>query len=142
MYLLSLDGNVTTYPYSVSQLKQANPQVSFPSEITTELLESYFVFKVTASEPPAYDPDTQKLIEETPVKVVDEWVQSWLAVPLTEEEINERKAEKLAYQQSLRAIAYSAEADPLYFKAQRGEATMAEWQAKVEEIKLRYPYPE
>lgn len=38
-----------------------------------------------------------------------------------------------------RAIAYREEADPLFFKAQRGEATMEEWQAKVEEIKARYP---
>lgn len=38
-----------------------------------------------------------------------------------------------------RAAAYVAEADPLFFKAQRGEATMEEWQAKVAEIKARYP---
>ena len=28
--------------------------------------------------------------------------------------------------------------DPLFFKAQRGEATMEEWIAKVNEIKARY----
>ena len=38
-----------------------------------------------------------------------------------------------------RRSAYIAEADPLFFKAQRGEATMEEWQAKVAEIKARYP---
>lgn len=38
-----------------------------------------------------------------------------------------------------RAAAYVAESDPLFFKAQRGEATMAEWQDKVAEIKTRYP---
>ena len=38
-----------------------------------------------------------------------------------------------------RQQAYIAEADPLFFKAQRGEATMEEWQAKVAEIKARYP---
>ena len=35
--------------------------------------------------------------------------------------------------------AYVKEADPLFFKAQRGEATMEEWQAKVAEIKAQYP---
>lgn len=39
----------------------------------------------------------------------------------------------------LRRIAFTEESDPLYFKAQRGEATMDEWLAKVEEIRLRYP---
>lgn len=38
-----------------------------------------------------------------------------------------------------RQNAYAKEADPLYFKAQRGEATMEEWNAKVAEIKARYP---
>lgn len=35
--------------------------------------------------------------------------------------------------------AYVAESDPLFFKTQRGEGTMAEWEAKVAEIKARYP---
>lgn len=43
--------------------------------------------------------------------------------------------------QRARATAYKNESDPLFFKAQRGEATMDEWLAKVEEIKARYPYP-
>ncbi len=38
-----------------------------------------------------------------------------------------------------RHAAYIAEADPLFFKAQRGEATVQEWQDKVAEIKSRYP---
>jgi hypothetical protein len=46
---------------------------------------------------------------------------------------------KVAQQQ--RAAAYTAEADPLFFKSQRGEATIEEWEAKVSEIRTRYPYP-
>jgi hypothetical protein len=42
---------------------------------------------------------------------------------------------------SNRHAAYTAEADPLFFMSQRGEATIAEWEAKVAEIKARYPYP-
>ena len=44
-------------------------------------------------------------------------------------------------QEAARAEAYRTEADPLFFKAQRGEATMDEWLALVAEIKTRYPYP-
>jgi hypothetical protein len=43
--------------------------------------------------------------------------------------------------QANRAAAYTTEADPLFFKAQRGEATIEEWEAKVAEIRTRYPYP-
>jgi hypothetical protein len=69
---------------------------------------------------------------------------------LTAEEIAEREAFErdvlpgvlLQQAKQSRAIAYAAEADPLFFKAQRGEATTAEWEAKVAEIKARYPYPD
>jgi hypothetical protein len=39
----------------------------------------------------------------------------------------------------LRADAYRINSDPLFFKAQRGEATMQEWTDKVNEIKALYP---
>lgn len=43
--------------------------------------------------------------------------------------------------QALRQSAYIAEADPLFFKYQRGEATQEEWMNKINEIKIRYAYP-
>ena len=39
----------------------------------------------------------------------------------------------------LRLDAYVAEADPIFFKAQRGEATLEEWQSKIAEIRARFP---
>ena len=39
----------------------------------------------------------------------------------------------------LRRFAYFEESDPLFFKAQRGEATLQQWLDKVAEIKARYP---
>ena len=65
----------------------------------------------------------------------------------------EKVAERKAYERDVlpgkirksietqRAAAYRLEADPLFFKAQRGEATTDEWTAKVAEIKARFPYP-
>jgi hypothetical protein len=41
-----------------------------------------------------------------------------------------------------RAAAFRDKSDPLFFKAQRGEATIEEWQAKVAEIRSLYPYPD
>ena len=38
-----------------------------------------------------------------------------------------------------RKSAYITESDPLYFMVQRGEATEAEWLAKITEIKERFP---
>jgi hypothetical protein len=46
---------------------------------------------------------------------------------------------KAAEAERERKAAYIAEADPLFFKAQRGEATLQEWQDKIAEIKARFP---
>lgn len=46
-----------------------------------------------------------------------------------------------AEQEANRQAAYTQEADPIYFKWQAGEATEAEWLAKRQEIRDRYPYP-
>ena len=40
-----------------------------------------------------------------------------------------------------RRLAYAKESDPIFFMAQRGEATLEEWFAKVNEIKSRFVYP-
>lgn len=40
---------------------------------------------------------------------------------------------------ALRQAAYIAESDPLFFKAQRGEATQQQWLNKIAQIKTRYP---
>lgn len=42
--------------------------------------------------------------------------------------------------QAYRHAAYTAEADPLFFKWQAGEGTEEEWKAKRQEIRDRYPY--
>jgi len=41
-----------------------------------------------------------------------------------------------------RQSAYKSEADPLFFKAQRGEASMDDWNKVVADIRKRYPYPD
>jgi predicted NBD/HSP70 family sugar kinase len=46
---------------------------------------------------------------------------------------------KAAEAEANRKAAYIAEADPLFFRAQRGEIPEQEWLDKVAEIKARYP---
>ena len=74
-----------------------------------------------------------------------EWLDQNQAEPTAQEiaaeaaRLEADEPRKQAQQQ--RAAAYTAEADPLFFKAQRGEVSMDDWTAKVEEIRARYPYP-
>ena len=58
----------------------------------------------------------------------------WVAVPPAPPTREEQEVNRQA--------AYIQEADPLFFKYQRGEATEQEWLDKIEEIRTRYPYPE
>jgi len=44
-------------------------------------------------------------------------------------------------QEANRRAAYSAEADPIAMQMLRDEATKDDWLAKLNEIKVRYPYP-
>ena len=44
-------------------------------------------------------------------------------------------------QEAKRQVAYSLEADPIAMQMLRDEATKEEWLAKIDEIKVRYPYP-
>jgi hypothetical protein len=46
-----------------------------------------------------------------------------------------------AGQKAKRQAAYQLDADPLFFKWQAGGPTEAEWLAKRQEIRDRYPYP-
>jgi len=71
-------------------------------------------------------------------------------VPVSSEEailILSEKAMQLQTQwnienvQLVRQQAYEQEADPLFFRAQRGEIPEQEWLDKIEEIKKRYPKP-
>jgi hypothetical protein len=47
--------------------------------------------------------------------------------------------EQNAIADAQRAAAYRDEADPLFFKFQRGDATKEQWLASIEAIKARFP---
>jgi hypothetical protein len=73
---------------------------------------------------------------EVPLKPGDnsDWVDGeWVSVPVA--------APTKAAQEAARKAAYKAETDPLFFQWQAGEGTEADWLAKRQEIRDRYPYP-
>lgn len=56
--------------------------------------------------------------------------------------INNEKEKEIKNKEAAleRSRAYKEEADPFFFKVQRGELSQQEWEAKVAEIRARYPY--
>jgi hypothetical protein len=83
-------------------------------------------------------PDKPQLVEH-------QWLSwsgtEWVVHTKTQEEIayeEQVKAEQAAQQRDeQRRLDYQKEADPLFFKWQRGEGTQEAWLAKVAEIKAR-----
>ena len=72
-----------------------------------------------------------------------EWLDTEQTQP-TDAEITAEVArltalEPIRIAEANRRAAYIAEADPLFFKAQRGEVEQQVWLDKVAEIKARYP---
>ena len=112
------------------------PNTSFGSGgPTVAQIEELGFLQVTLWKP--YDHATEKLVS-CPAYVEDNQVFTIQVEPKTQEELDADAASVLAANKAARAEAYRIESDPLFFKAQRGEATMEEWLAKVEEIKARY----
>lgn len=82
-----------------------------------------------------------EVIYGTDVSIEDDRVvETRLVRKKTPAEIEDERLSRIESQKRQRALAYKEEADPLFFKAQRGETPLSEWTAKVAEIRLRYPY--
>lgn len=67
MFALIENGAVVQYPYSLANIRAANPNTSFPAEVDDATMESYGAYRVYFVTPPVFDDRTQELIELTPV---------------------------------------------------------------------------
>jgi hypothetical protein len=158
MQALIADQAVQKYPYSFDQLRMDNPQTSFPSNLSAELLEQWGVHPIKPTKRPDVahtkyvtegPPQRQRVRHADGTFVADdsetaqneswEWVQTWIVSDLSPDEIERLQADLAEQVRQQRADAYRQEADPLFFKSQRGEATHQEWLDKVAEIQARFP---
>jgi len=77
MYVKVKDGAVEKFPYLLRQLKEDNPNTSFPASIPEATLNSYGVYTVTEVTKPTCDYATQEVVENNPVLADGVWTQSW-----------------------------------------------------------------
>lgn len=78
------------YPYSFTDLRKDNPNVSFPEDLTGTDLSEYNVAYIEPSDPPPYNVETHKLSSDV-ILENDIWVQKWTLVELTPEEVERRQ---------------------------------------------------
>lgn len=97
MHALIKDGELVKYPYSVTDAKRDNPNVSFPKNPSDESLQQFGMFRVFFAAQPELT-NTQVLEEGQPIFSSEDqrWIQVWSARNKTTEEIDSAIESKAA----------------------------------------------
>lgn len=120
------------YPYSVAKLKQDNPQVSFPAQITEELMAAYDMYPVQPTERPVVGLD-KNVVEAQPI-FDGVWKQVWLVTDAPYEE-------HLARVLQARANEYPPMADYLDGVVKGDQEQIDKYIADCLAVKAKYPKP-
>lgn len=105
MYVKVTSGSVDTYPYTIGQLRRDNPQVSFPKQVSTDILADFGVYEVTKTEKPDFNERTETLTEQsTPTGSGSSWSIGWVKSNKSTSEIAEYDAAKATINRQTRNI--------------------------------------
>lgn len=93
-YVKVTNGQVDTFPYSIGNLRNDNPNTSFPRRIPDAVLADYGVYPVTVADAPSYTERTENITRNsTPTLVGDTWTIGWTVQNKTTEQIAEYDAD-------------------------------------------------
>jgi hypothetical protein len=90
MYL-KVSGSTITYPYSVQNLKNENPNISFPTIISDSLLESFNIYQVEMKNSGYDSDDTKDVTEVTPTLSGSIYIQTYTISDADTDTINKRR---------------------------------------------------
>jgi len=121
--------SIAEYPYTIAALRKAHPNTSFPKNPlgNPNVQSGYDVVEVVPVSSP--ESDTHNVVEVAPVNVGGTWTQTWEQTPKSTDELNRVAITK-------REREYGLPAQQIEFITENG---LEAWQAKVAEIKARYP---
>ena len=127
MYL-KVSGSIITYPYSVQNLKNENPNTSFPTIIADSLLESFNIYKVETKNS-GYDSDDSKDVTEvTPTLSGSVYIQTYTISDSDTETINKRREIKWSEVRSGRDSLLSESDWTQFNDSPISGSTLTEWQ--------------
>ncbi len=92
MYAKTENGYLVKFPYSLTELYSQNPNVSFPSHPSDDILNSYGVYRVVETKPrPQFNRYTQKLKTTGFITFIDsKYIEiEYVVVSLEENEIQQ-----------------------------------------------------
>ena len=127
MYL-KVSGSTITYPYSVQNLKNENPSISFPTIIADSLLESFNIYKVETKSSGYDSDDTKDVTEVTPTLSGSVYVQTYNITDADEETINKRREIKWSEVRSNRDSLLSESDWTQFNDSPISGSTLTDWQ--------------
>jgi hypothetical protein len=133
MYLKLNNGVIEKYPYTLGDLRQDNPQVSFPKEVPSSLLNEYGVFEVETIDMPL--PELNQDVSEGMPQLIDgKWKQNWVIAECSYEKhlskvLNARKKEYPPMGEYLDAV------------VKNDQAQIDKYIADCLAVKAKYPKP-
>lgn len=90
MFALVQNGALVRYPYTITDLRLTNQNVSFAANVDDETLASFGMVPVITVDRPEIEAH-QAIEEGQPVFSDGNWVQTWVVRELNEAEIQQRK---------------------------------------------------
>jgi hypothetical protein len=91
MYLRIINNNIT-YPYSIKNLREDHPNISFPAELSEQMVVEWDMYEVrTTPKPSDY---TKNIVEGTPILVEGVYYQNWVQTDASQSEIDLRLSAK------------------------------------------------
>lgn len=118
------------YPFTMGDLRDVYPDVSFPEVITEEILADFDVFPVVMSPLPSYNYQTEKaVLRPVPEYINETWREVYDVVAKTQEEIDEAFEQESAKVRAQRDIDL-ANSDWVVIKStETGTPVPSEWLA-------------
>ena len=127
MYL-KVSGSTITYPYSVQNLKNENPNISFPTIISDSLLESFNIYQVEMKNSGYDNDDTKDVTEVTPTLSGSIYIQTYTISDADTETINKRREIKWSEVRSNRDSLLSESDWTQFNDSPISGSTLTDWQ--------------
>jgi len=121
--------------YSIDQLKRDNPMVSFPSDISNDILAAYGVYPVKLTEPPMKNPK-KDIVQLAPVFINGEWCQKWGQTTISSKEIKNRANKAVRDARRDAYLPMSEQLDMMYWDAINGTSN---WVDHITSVKAAHP---
>lgn len=103
MFVKAENDEILEYPYSIKKFRADNPTISFPAELSNEMLATYGVYPVGYEPAPAYNPATQKLVKSSQPSLVNgSWVLTKSIVTMAADEAQSCERREAAQQRRRR----------------------------------------